>query len=65
MKTQEMILAEIESNIHMTVKRRSYAYAGEHAGWLDRAAKRLLKVEDNAVRVELFLRDGAWPANHR
>ena len=56
MKTQETILAEIESDIRMTVKRRSYAYAGEHAGWLDRAAKRLLKVEDNAVRVELFLK---------
>ena len=56
MKTQETILAEIESDIHMTVKRRGYAYAGEHAGWLDRAAKRLLKVEDNAVRVELFLK---------
>jgi len=56
MKTQETILAEIESDIHMTVKRRSYAYAGEHAGWLDRAAKRMLKVEDNAVRVELFLK---------
>lgn len=56
MKTQETILAEIESDIRMTVKRRSYAYAGEHAGWLDRAAQRLLKVEDNAVRVELFLK---------
>ena len=56
MKTQEMILSDIESDIHMTVKRRSYAYAGEHAGWLDRAAKRLLKVEDSAVRVELFLK---------
>lgn len=56
MKTQETIVADIESDIHMTVKRRSYAYAGEHAGWLDRAAKRLLKVEDNAVRVELFLK---------
>ena len=56
MKTQETILAEIESDIRMTVKRRSYAYAGEHAGWLDRAAKRLLKVEDDAVRVELFLK---------
>ena len=52
MKTQGTILAEVESDIHMTVKRRSYAYAGEHAGWLDRAAKRLLKVEDNAVRVD-------------
>jgi len=40
----------------MTVKRRNYAYAGEHAGWLDRAAKRLLKVEDNEIRVELFLK---------
>lgn len=56
MKTQEKILAEIESDIQMTVKRRSYAYAGEHAEWLDRAAKRLLKVEDSAVRVELFLK---------
>ena len=56
MKTQETILAEIESDIHMTVRRRGYAYAGEHAGWLDRAAKRLLKVEDNAIRVELFLK---------
>ena len=56
MKTQETILAEIESDIHMTVRRRGYAYAGEHAGWLGRAAKRLLKVEDNAVRVELFLK---------
>ena len=56
MKTQETILAEIESDIHMTVRRRGYAYAGEHAGWLDRAAKRLLKIEDNAVRVELFLK---------
>lgn len=56
MKTQETILAEIESDIRMTVKRRSYAYAGEHAGWLDRAAHRLLKVEDNAVRVALFLK---------
>lgn len=56
MKTQETILAEIESDIHMTVRRRGYAYAVEHAGWLDRAAKRLLKVEDNAVRVELFLK---------
>ena len=28
MKTQGTILAEIESDIHMTVKRRSYAYAG-------------------------------------
>ncbi len=56
MKAQETILAEIESDIRMTVKRRGYAYAGEHAGWLDRAAKRLLKVEDNAVRVELFLK---------
>ena len=32
MKTQGTILAEIEFDIHMTVKRRSYAYAGEHAG---------------------------------
>ena len=56
MKPQETIVAEIESDIQMTVKRRSYAYAGEHAGWLDRAAKRLLRVEDNAVRVELFLK---------
>lgn len=56
MKTQETILAEIESDIHMTAKRRGYAYAGEHAGWLDRAAKRLRKIEDNAVRVELFLK---------
>ena len=44
MKTQETILAEIESDIHMTVKRRSYAYAGEHAGWLDRAAKGIAKL---------------------
>ena len=56
MKTQETILAEIESDIRMTVRRRGYAYAWEHAGWLDRAAKRLLKVEGNAVRVELFLK---------
>lgn len=56
MKTQETIIAEIEFDIHMTVKRRSCAYAGEHAGWLDCAAKRLLKVEDNAVRVELFMK---------
>lgn len=56
MKSQETIIAEIESDIHMTVKRRNYAYAGEHAGWLDRAAKRLLKVEDAEVRVELFLK---------
>ncbi|MCR5751977.1 MAG: hypothetical protein K6G91_08435 [Kiritimatiellae bacterium] len=56
MKTQETIISEIESDMHMTVKRRSYAYAGEHAGWLDRAAKKLLKVEDGAVRAELFLK---------
>lgn len=56
MKSQETILAEIESDIHMTVRRRGYAFAGEHAGWLDRAAKRLLKVKDSAVRVELFLK---------
>lgn len=56
MKTQETIIAEIEFDIHMTVKRRGLAYAGEHAGWLDCAAKRLLKVEDNAVRVELFMK---------
>lgn len=56
MKTQETLVAEIESDIHMTVKRRNYAYAGEHAGWLDRAAKRLLKVKDDALRIELFMK---------
>lgn len=55
-KSQETIIAEIESDIHMTVKRRNYAYAEEHAGWLDRAAKRLIKVEDAEVRAELFLK---------
>lgn len=54
MKTQEAIAAEIESDIQMTVKRRQYAYGSEHAGWLDRAARRLNKVEDAGVRVALF-----------
>ena len=56
MKSQETMVSEIESDIQMTVKRRSSAYAGEHAGWLDRAAKRLLKVEDQEIRVELFMK---------
>lgn len=56
MKTQETIVAEVESDIHMTVKRRNAAYAGELGGWLDRAAKRLLKVEDAEVRVTLFVK---------
>ena len=30
-KTMEDIVAQIESDIHMTVKRRAYAYSSEHA----------------------------------
>jgi len=56
MKSQETIILEIESDIQMTVKRRGYAYASEHAGWLDRAARRLRKVENADVRIELFLK---------
>lgn len=38
----------------MTVKRSRYIYAGELAGWLNHAAKLLVKVNDCAVRVKLF-----------
>jgi len=55
-KTMEDVVAQIESDIHMTVKRRAYAYSSEHAYYLDRAAKRLLKIEDNKVRIELFMK---------
>jgi hypothetical protein len=55
-KTMEDIVAQIESDIQMTVKRRAYAYSSEHAYYLDRAAKRLLKIEDNKVRIELFMK---------
>ena len=34
-KTMEDIVAQIESDIHMTVKRRAYAYSSEHAYYLD------------------------------
>lgn len=56
MKTQETIVREIESDIHMTVTRRAYAYAGELAGWLDRAARKLIKVEDSDIRIALFFK---------
>ena len=55
-KTMEDIVAQIEGDIQMTVKRRAYAYSSEHAYYLDRAAKCLLKIEDNKVRVELFVK---------
>ena len=55
-KTQEKVVEEIESDIHMTVKRRAYAYAGEHAGWLDRAAKRTMKVECLDKKTDLFVK---------
>ena len=55
-KTMEDIVAQIEGDIQMTVKRRAYAYSSEHAYYLDRAAKCLLKIEDNKVRIELFVK---------
>ena len=55
-KTMEDIVAQIESDVQMTVKRRAYAYSSEHAYYLDRAAKRLLKIEDDKVRIELFMK---------
>jgi hypothetical protein len=33
-KTMEDIVAQIESDIHMTVKRRAHAYSSEHAYYL-------------------------------
>lgn len=56
MKAQEKVIAEIESDIQQTVKRRRYAYASEHAGWLGHASKLLLKVVDEETRVALFLK---------
>ena len=35
-KIMEDILAQIESDIQMTIKRRAYAYSSEHAYYLDR-----------------------------
>ena len=55
-KIMEDIVAQIESDIQMTVKRRAYAYSSEHAYYLDRAAKCLLKIEDDKVRVDLFVK---------
>jgi hypothetical protein len=55
-KSQDALIAEIKSDIQMTVARRAYAYASELAGWLDHAAKLLCSVEDNTVRIELFLK---------
>lgn len=54
MKTQSEIIAEVRRDIQMTVRRGRYMYAGELAGWLDHAAKRLLKVDDVDVVIELF-----------
>jgi len=56
MKSQEAILAEIQHDIRMTTTKRKYVYAGEYAGWLDHAAKLLLKIEDKDVRDALFLK---------
>ena len=55
-KTIEDIVAQIVGDIQMTVKRRAYAYSSEHAYYLDRAAKGLLKIEDNKVRIDLFVK---------
>ena len=55
-KSQEALIAEIQSDIQMTVKRRAYAYASELAGWLDHAAKLLCSVEDNTQKINLFLK---------
>jgi hypothetical protein len=38
-KTMEDIVAQIESDIHMTVKRRAHAYSSEHAYYLVDCAK--------------------------
>lgn len=55
-QSQEKLLADINEDLALTVKKRSYAYSSEHAGWLSHAAKQLLQIEDVNLKIELFLK---------